>query len=138
MASSRVNRRIHIVSPGRSLVWMKAGGIFLILLLIPGLSCPSTIFREQSRETAISEALTAGAGASGAIDATAPHVFTNSAPEVPADTRIHVEKRSGENQLLSPEKSATHPANHRIPGFYLLVIVMIFALFIELTGNRPG
>lgn len=115
---------------------IKTAGFFFILLLIPGLSFPSIIFKDHSRETVTPEVLTAGVGASGAIDATASHVFANTGPDVGADTRISVEKQSDENQLSLPQKSAAHPAHREIPSFYLLVIVMIFALFIELTGNR--
>jgi hypothetical protein len=137
MVSSHFTRRIRLISLSRLLVRMvKAGGIFFILLLIPGLSCPSIIFNDQSRDNVTSEAFTAGLGFSGAIDATASHAFPNAGSEIAADTRNPGEKQSDENQLLVPQKSANQPAHREIPSFYLLVIVMIFALFIELTGNR--
>jgi len=83
-----------------------------------------------------SEALTAWGGASGAIDATVSHVFPNAGPEVAADTRISGEKQSDGNQLSLPQKTANRTAHHETSSFYLLVFAMIFALFIELTGNR--
>jgi hypothetical protein len=115
---------------------VKSGGLLFVPLLIPGLSCPSIITSTQSRESVTSEALTAGVGVSGAIDATAAHAFLNAGPEVAADTRISEEQRPDESQRLLLQRSATHPDHREISSFCLLVIVMIFALFIELTGNR--
>lgn len=112
---------------------VRSGGIVLVLLLIPGLSNPAIISRDQSGEIVTSEAFTLEAGASGAIDATASRAFPNAGPADAADTQIPAERQSGGYQPSRPQKSATHP---EISMFYLLVIVMIFALFIELTGNR--
>jgi len=137
MASSHFTRRACVISLSQLLVRMvKSGGFFFILLLIPELSCPSIISRDTSREIVASEAFTAGVGTSGAIDAAFSHGFPNSGPGVAADTQISGGEQSDEIQLSLPQKSATHPVYREISGFYLLVIVMIFALFIELTGNR--
>jgi hypothetical protein len=137
MVNSLFTRRTCAISPGRLLVRMvKSGSLLFILLLIPGLSCPSIIINDQSRATVTSEAFTAGVGASRAIDATALYVFPNAGSEVAADTRIPGEKQSDENQLSLPQKTANRTAHHETSSFYLLVFAMIFALFIELTGNR--
>jgi len=137
MVSGHFTSGTRIISFSRLLVRMvKSGGLLFVLLLIPGLSCPSLITRTQSRESVTSEALTAGVGVSGAIDATAAHAFPNAGPEVAADTRIPGEQRPDESQRLLLQRSATRPDHREITGLYLLVIVMIFALFIELTGNR--
>ena len=137
MVNSLFTRRTCAISPGRLLVRMvKSGSLLFILLLIPGLSCPSIIINDQSRATVTSEAFTAGVGASRAIDATALYVLLNAGSEVDADTRIPGKKQSDENQLSLPQKAANRPAHHETSTFYLLVFVMIFALFIELTGNR--
>jgi len=137
MVSRRFTRRTRVMSLRRLLVRMvKSGGLLFILLLIPGQSCPSIIFKDQSRETVTSEALAAGVGVSGAIDVTASHDFPNAGSEVSADSRIPGEKQSDENQRLLLQRSAHQSAPREISIFYLLVIVIIFALFIELTGNR--
>jgi hypothetical protein len=137
MVNSLFTRRTCAIFPGRLLVRMvKSGSLLFILLLIPGVSCPSIINNDQSRATVTSEAFTAGVGASGAIDATALYVLPNAGSEVAADTRIPGKKQSDENQLSLPQKAANRPAHHETSTFYLLVLVMIFALFIELTGNR--
>jgi len=137
MVNSHFTRRTCAKSLSRLLVRMvNSGGLLFVLLLIPGLTCPSIIINDQSRATVTSEAFTAGVGASGAIDATASYVFPNAGSEVAADTRIPGEKQSDENQLPLSQKAANHPAHHETSSFYLLVFVMIFALFIELTGNR--
>jgi hypothetical protein len=134
---SHFARRTCVMSLSRMLVRMvKSGGFFCILLLIPGLSYPSIISKGQSRETVTSEAFTAGEGASGAIDATASHVFPNPGPIDAADTQIPGERRFDEHQPSLTQKVANYPAHHEMSSLYLLVIVMIFALFIELTGNR--
>ena len=137
MLSSQFTRRTCAISLGRLLVRkVKSGGLFYILLLIPGLSCPSIISKGQSREIVTSEAFTAGVGASGAIDATASPIFPNPGPVDAADTQIPGEWQSYENQPSLPQKAVNHPAHHERSSFYLLGIVMILALFIELTGNR--
>jgi hypothetical protein len=115
---------------------VESGSFFFILLLIPGLSYSSIISKGQSLEPVTSEALTAETGVSGAIDATASHIFPNPGPVDTADTQIPGERQSDENQPSLPQKTATYPAHHEFSSFYLLVIVMIFALVIELTGNR--
>jgi hypothetical protein len=137
MVNSHLTRRTCAISLSRLLVRMgKSGSLLFILLLIPGLSCPSIIINDQSRATVTSEAFTDGVGASRAIDATALYVFPNAGSEVAADTRIPGEKQPDENQLSLPLKAANHPSHHETSSFYLLVFVIIFALFIELTGNR--
>lgn len=137
MISSYVTRCTRVVFlPRLSVRMVKSGGLLFILLLFPGLSCPSIISRDQSRETVTSEALTDGVVVSGAIDETAWHVFPNAGSGSSAAPRITEKKQPDENELSLPRQSATRSAGRDIPSFYLLVIVMIFALFIELTGNR--
>jgi hypothetical protein len=137
MVSSYFTRRTRVVFLPRLLVRMvKSGGLLLILLLFPGLSCPSIISKDQSRETVTSETLTAGVVVSGAIDTTDWHVFPNAGSESSAAPRMTERNQPDENELSLPRKSANRSAGRNIQSFYLLVIVMIFALFIELTGNR--
>jgi hypothetical protein len=137
MVSSRSASRTRAISLNGWVIRMaRSGGFVLILYLIPGLSYPAIISRDQSGEIEKSEAFTAEVGASGAIDATASHVFPKTGQVDIADTQIPGERQSDENQLSLRQKSETHPAHREISSFYLLVIVMVFALFIELTGNR--
>ena len=89
MASRQLTRRICALSPGRLLTRIvKSGGFFCVLLLIPGLSCPSIISKGQSRENALSDAFAAGVGTSGAIDATALYAFPNTGPADTADRQL--------------------------------------------------
>ena len=137
MVSSYFTRRTRVVFLPRLLVQMvKSGGLLLILLLFPGLSCPSIISKDQSRETVTSETLTAGVVVSGAIDTTDWHALPNAGSESSAAPRMTERNQPDENELSLPRKSANRSAGRNIQSFYLLVIVMIFALFIELTGNR--
>jgi hypothetical protein len=134
MVSSHSASRTRAISLGSWVVRMaRSGGLVLVLLLIPALSCPAIISGDQGEEIVTSGAFTVEAGASGVIDATASRAFPNAGLADAADTQIPAERQSGGYQPSRPQKSATHP---EMSMFCLLVIVMIFALFIELTGNR--